>query len=222
MEKLTQGLTSAQGFCNVMNTNATTLKTETKATLTREETLEDGTVVTVEGMTPDAIKNLMNEQIASGAGEQEEISFVTPGGPELVYVNDSKINPVETKQLNGVVQCYNNAVAPVVPEVDFVVSNYEGDTTVTPGMAPSDNAIGGWAIKSGTAPYTFEQIATEGYDTTYFALALANNNAEFVLNIKTAIAGAVGSKIKVGAKLTDGAGKTLTVEQQIELTAPQS
>lgn len=92
MEKLTQELTSAEGFCKVINENAG----EVKATMIREVELEDGTVVKVEGMTPEAIKNVLG------------VSFKTPGEPVQSMIDGSIIN--------GVAQVYNEA-APAEEEV---------------------------------------------------------------------------------------------------------
>ena len=110
MEKLTQELTTAEGFCKVMNDNAETLGTDLRATMIRTEELDDGTVVQVEGMTPDAIKNLFNQQITKANADETGISFKTPGEPVQVYVDDTVIEPVETELLDGVVQVYNKAI----------------------------------------------------------------------------------------------------------------
>lgn len=110
MEKLTQELTTAEGFCKVMNDNAAELGTDLKATMIRTEELNDGTVVQVEGMTPDAIKNLFNQQITKVNADETGISFKTPGEPVQVYVDDTVIEPVETELLDGVVQVYNKAI----------------------------------------------------------------------------------------------------------------
>lgn len=110
MEKLTQELTTAEGFCSVMNANATELGTDLKATMIRTEELEDGTEVQIEGMTPDAMKNLFNQQITKANATETEISFKTPGEPVQVYVDDTVIEPVETELLDGVVQVYNKAI----------------------------------------------------------------------------------------------------------------
>lgn len=110
MEKLTQELTTAEGFCKVMNDNAAELGTDLKATMIRTEELDDGTVVQVEGMTPDAIKNLFNQQITKVNADETGISFKTPGESVQVYVDDTVIEPVETELLDGVVQVYNKAI----------------------------------------------------------------------------------------------------------------
>lgn len=110
MEKLTQELTTAEGFCSVMNANATELGTDLKATMIRTEELEDGTEVQIEGMTPDAMKNLFNQQITKANATETGVSFKTPGEPVQVYVDDTVIEPVETELLDGVVQIYNKAI----------------------------------------------------------------------------------------------------------------
>lgn len=95
MEKLKQNnleeSTTSLGFCKVVNDNAKELGTTRVAALEREETLEDGTKVTVAGMTPDAIRNLLNEQGAN-------VSNITPGEPA---------ETIDNSQLDGIVQKYN-------------------------------------------------------------------------------------------------------------------
>ena len=63
--------------------------------LQKEVTLEDGTVVIVEGITPNQMKNILNQT----AEEPEEVTFKTPGE---VYEN-------EDITLKGVVQIYNGS-----------------------------------------------------------------------------------------------------------------
>ena len=97
MEKLKQNTldesTTDLGFCRVLNENAG----KTVASLTRTVTLDDGSEVLVEGMTSDAIKNLLK-------GSTDK----TPGEPVEVYQDSSIIGPTETQILDGVVQMYNN------------------------------------------------------------------------------------------------------------------
>lgn len=71
---------------------------ETGLPLRREVTLEDGTRVLVEGVTPEAMATKLNAH------------FVTPGEK---YVDNGK-------NLNGVVQEYNEGAAPVTP-VNYIV-----------------------------------------------------------------------------------------------------
>lgn len=66
--------------------------------LQKEVILEDGTVVTVEGITPNQMKNILN-QTAEEPEEPEEVTFKTPGE---VYEN-------EDITLKGVVQIYNGS-----------------------------------------------------------------------------------------------------------------
>lgn len=62
--------------------------------LQREETLEDGTKVIVEGITPHKMKNVLNDNAPEGSN----ITFRTPGEP---YVTTSG------ETLNGICQTYN-------------------------------------------------------------------------------------------------------------------
>ena len=105
MEKLKQNNlsegTDALGFCRVLNANAEEAGLEAKVALVREVELEDGTIVKAEGMTPNAIKSALNEQVAGG------ITFETPGEPVQVYVDNTVIAPEETEVKDGLVQIYN-------------------------------------------------------------------------------------------------------------------
>ena len=86
--------------------------TETNTPLTREVTLEDNTVVKVEGITPYKMKEILKSE------------FVTPGEK---YFNDEI-------GLNGVVQNYNEGVQPT-PEVQKYSKQFsimDEDTIVGP------------------------------------------------------------------------------------------
>ena len=71
--------------------------TEVGVPLQKEVTLEDGTEVIVEGITPDKMKAVLNQYVD---GNEEGITFKTPGE---IYKN----NNIE---LNGVVQIYNTSI----------------------------------------------------------------------------------------------------------------
>lgn len=85
---------------------------ETNTPLTREVTLEDNTVVKVEGITPYKMKEILKSE------------FVTPGEK---YFNDEI-------GLNGVVQNYNEGVQPTpeVKEYSKQFSIMDEDTIVGP------------------------------------------------------------------------------------------
>ena len=82
--------------------------TETNTPLTREVTLEDNTVVKVEGITPYKMKEILKSE------------FVTPGEK---YFNNGI-------GLNGVVQNYNEGARPVVPEYSKQFNIMDGDTII--------------------------------------------------------------------------------------------
>ena len=84
--------------------------TETNTPLTREVTLEDNTVVKVEGITPYKMKEILKSE------------FVTPGEK---YFNDEI-------GLNGVVQNYNEGARSVVPEYNKKSDIMDEDTIVGP------------------------------------------------------------------------------------------
>lgn len=71
--------------------------TEVGCPLQKEVTLEDGTKVIVEGITPDKMKAILNQYVD---GNEEGITFKTPGE---IYKNDNT-------ELNGVVQIYNESI----------------------------------------------------------------------------------------------------------------
>lgn len=111
MEKLKQNTlaeaTSELGFATVTNTP-----------LTREVALEDGTIVKVEGVTPEKMANILKS------------TFVTPG--EVVETSNYE-------KLNGVVQNYNaEEEIPLPPEEPPVDPDIVVPPAVTPGEGEED------------------------------------------------------------------------------------
>lgn len=100
---------------------------KTNTPLQKEVTLEDGTKVIVEGITPDKMKTVLNQNVD---GTEEAVTFKTPGE---VYKN-------EEVELPGVCQIYNSSII----EPDLVslevtteptkTTYYEGDTFDSTGM----------------------------------------------------------------------------------------
>lgn len=84
-----ESATTDLGFVQAINEN----KGETIVALQKEVTLDDGTVVTVESITPSKMKQVLNSMVD---GNEGAISYVTPGE---VYV-----------ERDGVVQKYNDSV----------------------------------------------------------------------------------------------------------------
>lgn len=74
--------------------------------LQREVTLEDGTTVIVEGITPNQMKNILN---ANSDDPEESITFKTPGED---YVKDGEI------LIQGVVQKYNEANEDLITSIE--------------------------------------------------------------------------------------------------------
>ena len=101
--------------------------TEVGFPLQREVTLEDGTKVIVEGITPDKMKTLLNQYVD---GNENAATFKTPGE---IYKN----NEVE---LDGVVQIYNDSkvepdlVSIAVTTAPTKTTYYEGDNFDATGM----------------------------------------------------------------------------------------
>lgn len=101
--------------------------TEVEFPLQREVTLEDGTTVIVEGVTPEKMKAILNQNVD---GSEDASSFKTPGE---IYKNDST-------ELNGVVQNYNDSlVEPTLVSIAITtpptkVAYSEGETFDATGM----------------------------------------------------------------------------------------
>ena len=87
--------TTEVGFVKTLNENAEEVGTE-KVYLTREVELDDGTKVMVEGITPEKMKNVLNNHIG-----EDTVTFQTPG--ERV--------PTTEGEIKGVVQVYNEALS---------------------------------------------------------------------------------------------------------------
>lgn len=81
--------TTESSFLTTINENAG----ETVVSLQREVELEDGEIVTVEGITPDKMKAVLNNGV-----EPEAVTFKTPGE----YYNE---------EVKGVVRAYNESVS---------------------------------------------------------------------------------------------------------------
>ena len=87
--------TTEIGFVKTLNENAEELGTE-KIYLSREVELDDGTKVIVESVTPNKMKNILNNHIG-----EDTITFQTPG----------EIVPTAEEEIKGVVQVYNKALS---------------------------------------------------------------------------------------------------------------
>lgn len=95
--------------------------------LQREVTLEDGTTVIVEGITPNQMKNILN---ANSDDPEESITFKTPGED---YVKDGEI------LIQGVVQKYNKAIETKIDHIEITTpptktTYYEGEKVDLTGM----------------------------------------------------------------------------------------
>ena len=112
MEKIKQNelsdSTTELGFVHVINSNLEDSGSENLIAFQREVTLEDGTAVTVESVTPEKMKSILNNNAIITESE-EVITNKTPGEIVEVYEDSSKIGPTETKIIDGVVQIANNS-----------------------------------------------------------------------------------------------------------------
>ena len=103
--------TTELGFVQTINTN----KGETIVALQKEVTLDDGSTVVVESITPSKMKQVLNSMVD---GNEGTISYETPGEP---YVDR-----------DGVVQRYNDST--IAPElVSIAVTTPPTKTTYTEG-----------------------------------------------------------------------------------------
>ena len=140
MENLKQNTlndsTTDLGFVQAINTNLEASGSENKIAFQREVELEDGTIVTVESVTPESMKVILNNNavIMGGSGI---INAKTPGEIVQVYDNPDKISPIETTMINGVVQIANNTeyyepvedaedVMDILNDIDGTSDDYNG------------------------------------------------------------------------------------------------
>ena len=148
MENLKQNTlndsTTDLGFVQAINTNLEASGSEAKISFQREVELEDGTIVTVESITPEKMKSVLNDNavIMGGTGI---INAKTPGEIVQVYDYPDKISPVETTMINGVVQIANNTeyYEPVedAEEVMDIFNDIEGTQSDYNGMGGTEEEI---------------------------------------------------------------------------------
>ena len=121
--------------------------TEVGCPLQKEVTLDTGETVVVEGITPNKMKTVLNQNVD---GNEEGITFSTPGEP---YKNDNI-------ELDGVVQIYNKSlVEPTL--VSIVITTAPTKVAYTAG---EDFAATGMVV---TATYSNETTkAVTGYTVT--------------------------------------------------------
>lgn len=148
MEKIKQNKlsdsTTELGFVRTINSNLESSGSENLISLQREVELEDGTIVTVEGVTPEKMKSILNNNavIMGGTGT---INTKTPGEIVQVYSNPNEIGPTETKIANGVVQITNNTgeIEPVpdAEEVMDILNDIDGTSDDYDGMGGTEEEI---------------------------------------------------------------------------------
>ena len=148
MENLKQNTlndsTTDLGFVQAINTNLEASGSENKIAFQREVELEDGTIVTVESVTPESMKVILNNNavIMGGTGT---INTKTPGEIVQVYSNPNEIGPTETKIANGVVQITNNTgeIEPVpdAEEVMDILNDIDGTSDDYDGMGGTEEEI---------------------------------------------------------------------------------
>jgi len=149
MEKLKQNTlndsTTELGFVHVINDNID--NSSDKIAFQREITLEDGTVVTVESVTPETMKRILKNN-AVITGSSDDIKFITPGEITQVYTNPDKVEPTETTLLKGIVQIANNSEigpeptpAPDAEEVMNILNEIDGTSDSYDGMGGTEEEI---------------------------------------------------------------------------------
>ena len=154
--------------------------TEVGVPLQREVTLEDGTRVIVESVTPDKMKNVINQYVD---GNENAATFKTPGE---IYKN----NEVE---LDGVVQVYNNSksepdlVSIAVTTAPTKTVYNEGDNFDTTGMVvtatysnETTKAITGYTVNPSENLATTDTSVTITYNSKTTTQAITVNALELV------------------------------------------
>lgn len=109
--------TSELGILNVVNKNVAAYSGITKLQLRHTATLDDGTKVVIEGMTPEKFKAGLNNEV-----DQNKIEYNTPG-ESYIYIADK-----DQYELDGVVRKYNDNYVNrdlliEVVEEDYVLPN---------------------------------------------------------------------------------------------------
>ena len=127
--------TTELGFVHVINSNLEDSGSQDSIAFQREVTLEDGTTVTVESVTPEKMKSILNANAVITESE-EVITNKTPGETIEVNKEPDKVGPGETKLLDGVVQITNNtgSVTPITKTlVSIAVTTPPTKTSYTSG-----------------------------------------------------------------------------------------
>ena len=148
MEKVKQNelsnSTTELGFVHVINSNLESSGSEDLIAFQREVELEDGNTVTVESVTPEKMKSILNNNAIITESE-EIITNKTPGEIVEVYKDSSKIGPTETKIIDGVVQITNNTgnIEPVpdAEEVMIILNDVDGTSDEYEGMGGTEEEI---------------------------------------------------------------------------------
>lgn len=151
MEKVKQNelsdSTTELGFVHVINSNLESSGSEDLIAFQREVELEDGTIVTVESVTPEKMKSILNNNAIITESE-EIITNKTPGEIVEVYKDSSKIGPTETTLLKGIVQITNNSEIrpeptpiPDTEEVMSILNDVAGTSDEYEGMGGTEEEI---------------------------------------------------------------------------------
>ena len=171
--------TTESSFLTTINENAG----ETLVSLEREVTLEDGTTVTVAGITPSKMKAVLNNAVD---GSEEAITYQTPGEN---YVIDGQV------AIEGVCQAYNaSIVAPDLVEIEITTpptktAYYTGELFDTTGMVvtghysnDTEKEITDYTVTPDTALTTEDTTITiaVGDITTTQEITITEDNMESI------------------------------------------
>lgn len=153
MEKVKQNelsnSTTELGFVHVINSNLENSGSEDLIAFQREVELEDGNTVTVESVTPEKMKSILNNNAIITESE-EIITNKTPGEIVEVYKDSSKIGPTETTLLKGIAQIANNSEigpepeptpVPDAEEIMSILNDVAGTSDEYEGMGGTEEEI---------------------------------------------------------------------------------
>ena len=164
--------------------------------LQREVTLEDGSTVIVEGVTPDKMKTILNQNVD---GNEEAITFLTPGED---YVKDEEV------LIKGVCQDWNESIIPA-DLVSIAITTpptkqiyYAGDTFDATGM-----------VVTGTYSNESTKVITEYTISPDGALTTEDTEITVTVGDKTATQAITVNAVElVGIAVTTAPSKTTYYE----------
>ena len=150
--------------------------TEVGVPLQREVTLEDGTKVIVESITPDKMKVTLNQNVD---GNEKAVTFKTPGE---IYKNDEV-------EIAGVCQVYNNSIIePDLVSIEVTTqptktSYYVGDTFDTTGMVVTGTYSNGTSKE--VTNYTVTPSGELTLEDTTITIAVDTISTELTITVES-------------------------------------